>query len=853
MSAPPDNPRSAVQPEPALSWRVRAVERMRRWAALIARHRLRTAVVVCGTGVIATSLLSAAYYVMRQRQPVDPELAVRRGLTCLDAGQWEEARIWAARLWETPDLPRPLRVYPPFVQGAALAQEAESISQQAERRIVYRMAAQYLEEARDRRLPPAREAQGLYLLAIALFRGEEYAASLPALHAALEANRDREYELYSLLSSAYARQVPADFARAVDYQRLTLEDPGLSPAERDGALARLAEYFLELGDGDGCRATLETIGADSPELQQVWLLRGRLALWEAEQFARRIALGEATAKVGRDEACRAAMDWFDRVRELDGVSVSARQASYLAGVCRQQQGDDAAAKEAFERTVKLYYRTDEALAAGLALGELAQREGLVDTALATYLRVLAEIEDPALYRNPWLPLSELRGRLAAARLGFCESDDFAAADALVEAYRAVFPVDDATESLAQTQELWATALKRRAETQTRLLREATQGESREHYRRAADAYRQLAELRFATPNYPDYLLRSGQCYLQSQCFPLAIELMTKYLDHAPRKQAASALLGLGEAHAALGQYGQALAVLEELVHSFPKHPETYRARLLANFAHQELGQFAEAKQQLLDNLHHSELTPRSDLWRQSLFAYGGLIYREALAQEARSRLQGVDASDIDARQAGLRELRIAHDMFGEARGVLEEGAARYPDAEEVIEARYRIAESYRHAAKLPEKLLATELTASRRDELEQERRAYLQAAAREYRDVQRLLSGRQRTDLSELEEGVLRNACFARADVLSSLEEYDAAIDAYQIFTNQYRHAPESLEAFVRMADCYRRLQQPAEARGVLLQAEQVLTQLEDEADFLRTTRFDRDQWRQVLGWLSQL
>ena len=57
----------------------------------------------------------------------------------------------------------------------------------------------------------------------------------------------------------------------------------------------------------------------------------------------------------------------------------------------------------------------------------------------------------------------------------------------------------------------------------------------------------------------------------------------------------------------------------------------------------------------------------------------------------------------------------------------------------------------------------------------------------------------------------------------------------------------------MQIASCYRRLKRPSEARGTLEQARVVLQRIRPDADFLRTTRLDRQQWSELLGWLRTL
>src|SRR5690606_20456438 len=62
------------------------------------------------------------------------------------------------------------------------------------------------------------------------------------------------------------------------------------------------------------------------------------------------------------------------------------------------------------------------------------------------------------------------------------------------------------------------------------------------------------------------------------------------------------------------------------------------------------------------------------------------------------------------------------------------------------------------------------------------------------------------TELTEVEQAILRNAYFGRADALFDLERYEEAIRAYTMAANRYQNEPAALEAFVQIAGCHRRL-----------------------------------------------
>jgi len=166
---------------------------------------------------------------------------------------------------------------------------------------------------------------------------------------------------------------------------------------------------------------------------------------------------------------------------------------------------------------------------------------------------------------------------------------------------------------------------------------------------------------------------------------------------------------------------------------------------------------------------------------------------------------------------------------------------RYPTALQVVQARYWIAESYRHSALAPRRKLAVTNIETSRLALNRQITQELESALDEYQKLVTELSDEQELPRrSAVELSLLRNCYFGRADALYDLARYDEAILAYSAATNRYQHDPESLEAYVQIATCYRRLKRPNEARGTVEQARVVLQRIRPDADFLRTTRLDR-------------
>jgi tetratricopeptide (TPR) repeat protein len=116
-----------------------------------------------------------------------------------------------------------------------------------------------------------------------------------------------------------------------------------------------------------------------------------------------------------------------------------------------------------------------------------------------------------------------------------------------------------------------------------------------------------------------------------------------------------------------------------------------------------------------------------------------------------------------------------------------------------------------------------------------------------------LVARQEQQELSPVEQRVLRNCYFAEADALFDLQQYEDAIQAYASATNRYQHEPESLEAYLQIATCHRKLNRHSDSRRSLEQAKLVLNRIRQDADFLATTRYDRQEWSDLLNWLVTL
>jgi len=763
-----------------------------------------------------------------------------------EAGDYAEARKIAARLLTNTSAGYSDHGGAYFILGSITLQEADQQINPTKRQLLDLVAARYLEEARSRGIPQTREADSLWKLGRALHDAGRYARSVSILREALEIQPEKNARIHALLADGYLNLQPPRLAEALEHNRLYLAAPALSPPELDAGWLIEGRILLEQKDTAAASAAVSHVAPTSAAFPQAVILQGRILIEMLQASAMEPeAIAPAAATV---------LDQLNRLAGREGVLPAfAAQAQLLIGMLQQERGEREAAEAQFDRIRRSFFGQPEALAATIFHGDLIRRDRPQE-AVALYKRGLTQVAgtDEA-YNNVWLPADQFRSRLQTAVDDLAERAQYALALDLAEALIPPFSHTVAVERQATIHRAWARQLEERAEREKPQQAEATKAEARQHWRQAGALWRQLADLRMATRFYLEDLAAAADDLRRGQGYEQAEVVYRELLRQEPQQGEPEALVGLGETLMALGKIDDALTMLTRCRETYPKHPASYRARLLSSLALQDQGKLPEAQELLIDNLYRFSLTPQSSEWRDSLFALGTLLYRQALDLESRSRQAGVDRLEPESRRAGLALLEQSHAAFDEALRTLNEAVERYDKAPQAIEARYRIAEAHRHSAKLPRKRLAGVTIATSQAALMRQMQEQLQAAINQYSKLITQVSEQQDVQHWPTEAAILRNCYFGRADALFDLERYDEAIEAYSAATNRYQHDPESLEAYVQIASCHRRLGRLSEARGTLEQARVVLQRIRPDADFKGTTRLARQDWVHLLDWLRTL
>ncbi len=742
-------------------------------------------------------------------------------LETLDSGAYTEAHKMAKELQEQGTL-SPLEMGGPlFAMGAAACYEADS-TWSKRKTAHYLAASRYLEEARDRGLPPGRRPEALFLLGKSLYMSGQIPASRAALKEALRVSKRYKTEIHRLLADAYLNDAKPDLEKAMEQNTLHLADANLPRDERNKGLLQLAQIQFRLGKPEECVETLEKIPAKARNRADAIVIRGQLLIDEARAI-RADRNADSNAQLVARQKYKAAIKTLRVAQGHDTFGTNAtRKAMYLIGVCFEETGDYRAALSQFGRTRKLFPDSPEGLASSFQEAELSRQFGRDSAALAGYRLVLSKVTDPENYSNPWLSLGELQTRMLAAYTSYLNAEDFEDSLQLTKMFYPLFTRVRTTELTAQTYRTWGGSLLKKSKHPGASKVTELRHKGRAHLRRAGKVYARLAQMQSATRGYPDELWNSANAYMQGQDYSSAVRMLNEYLKNESRRRHGDALALLGEAMLSLGKIDKALEAFKECVEFHPRDAAAFRARLLASKAYLEKGDLSKSESLLEENLAGEGMTPKSEEWRDSLFTLGELLY-------------------IDRRYDGaIRRL--------------EEAVARYPDAPQTLEARYFAADSYFQSAKNAQGKLDNDIAESARNVHSKKIRELFSQSLKQYQAIRQTLTARNELgELTLLEKSILRNCSFYIANIYFSTGRYEEAIKAYSTTTNRYQNSPEVLDAYVQIASAYRRLGRPAEAKATLEQAKAVLKRISGTADFARTTNYDPEKWGEMLDWLGGL
>ncbi len=771
-------------------------------------------ILVCGNG--------AAWWMLSgESPPPPPPESIQDALLALDKGEFDDARRIVELVSANESADFDTWGGTPFVLAVADLYEREQ--QQAETSLAeeVRICA-LLQVAQQRGFPKGREAQGLYLLGRCLAQTGQFAAAREVLEGAQKAGAPAK-AVQLPLAEAWSVDPRPNLAKARGALDAYLSDQTLTETERQWGLVELARQQLGQGDLAGCRTTLGSFDPAQHVVPAAQLLVGRAALAEARTLPVAAAAPTDVAQEDpRTERYQSALEALRKVTGQDRAAMAWRRLSmYFIGACLAELGETDNAIIQFGRLRKQFSTSYEALIAGLDEAELLRGKGRDDEAIGLMATVFRQLPPAEEIDHPHLPDLAPRERLRRDFDEYLQRRDYGSAIKLLNAGAPALGEETAWELKASVYQQWGRSLLLAAEKESAKDREPLELEGRRRMRQAGGAFQELAKVHFANRKYPDDIWNSAESFDAGRDFAHAAEQYRSYIQFNTPRRRAEALFGLAGALLADGRLAEALDAVSEAIRTYPRNPGVYAARLLASRIYAELGDGAHAEAMLRANLEGGQLAPESNEWRDSLFALGTLLYREGRPAEALTPLN--------------------------------EAVRRWPSVPQAVDAYYLMAECCRQRGEqLRDSATATSVPSERTARL-REVDALVATALEHYDRVRAQLE--QRSDrelLPAIDQATLRNCYFGRGAMLQQLARYEEAVQAFADATNRYQFAPEALDAYVQAAECLRRLDRPADARGTLEQAKVALARIAANANFESTTNHTRAEWTETLEWLSQ-
>lgn len=574
------------------------------------------------------------------------------------------------------------------------------------------------------------------------------------------------------------------------------EDPGLSVEQRQWIAAREAELQLAAG---------------YPEQALTHLLRSIQRLSGAEGAGRAellLLLAETYFELGRfDDALRQ----IDRAQALvDEASSLAGEAHLLAGRIHHMQGDLEDARDLFTVVVSDFAGSDASLTAQLSLAEVNAAMANTDAALEAYETVVGRLEQGKQTRDVTRPIvtesmmrqqrerffrEDFRTSLRYARLALRLND------------QSVPP--EVYEAMARAHRRMAEELLSDQEGEPLDLREVdpvTRAEARAHLAAAGERFLDHARATLLTDDeaFADSLWLAADSFDRAGEADRAIAAFSEFNEGRPEDpRQPAALLRLGQAHLAMGDFNAARTFFAQLIDMHPSSNEAVRAYVPLARTHlleapEDEQRRREARRLLEAVVGGRMLAPEAPEYRQALIELGRLHLEEGRLREAIRRLT--------------------------------EAVERYDEQEPMAGVKYSLAEAHRRRAGEIAASLGDAMPENERQEREQRRRERLERAMALYDEVRRELESRDARRLGPLDRTRLRNALFYRADAAFDLQDYDAAIRHYDAAAQRYADDPASLVAMIQIVNAYVAKGAWREAATANERARQRLEQLPDKA-----------------------
>lgn len=343
---------------------------------------------------------------------------------------------------------------------------------------------------------------------------------------------------------------------------------------------------------------------------------------------------------------------------------------------------------------------------------------------------------------------------------------------------------------------------------------------RAYWSGAAENYEHAADLvKYDEPHTVELLWSASDAYDRAGRIGSLRRVLEQFVrGRADDPRMPQALLKLGQACEALGDFRAALTTYDELIDRYPKLQEAIRAQVLKAGVCIALGEdrYRAAEEILTGLLEGDDIGPDAPAFRDALLALCELLYHER--------------------------------RYGEAISRLGDFLTLYPEDPERVRAHFMVADAYRRSA---HDLLASVAEGEAGADVEATGRERLRQAADLF--AQLLQDAEDTETRDEALALYTRLALFYRGDCLFELNEPQSLEEALATYRNaaaRYAGQPGALAAHVQIANIQLQRGNVIEAARAVEKARWLLRSI-PKGSFTRAGAGDRDEWERFLSVVS--
>lgn len=805
---------------------------------------------IIGGGAIGLVTALGVVFLLLNNRPLPPAEQLEVSCRMIEEGRWDIPMAVGEGLSlgsEEESLEYQSRLA--FVQGAARVLQINENREYPDAQNLLTKASEKLAFSDKVGFPLGHRDTGAYLLAWSYFHSRQWNAAMPALEKALALCPNRRQEVMEMMIQVHLNRSIPEFDKAHETLEEWLSQPSLSQEFKRYVELLKAEVFFRAARYDDAKAIVNSIPKNSAHYHAAQLLNGRILLNLGN-----IQLDKDGLQVGTNEQLEDALEVLRTLLLSADVPANVkRQASYFSGRAMRRTGRLREALSTFTAIRQRSPKSPEAIASGIEEAEILLSSKNAEGAIKTLENVARDCTLSGEFEQQYITRQVYETRLFAMTDHLRKQKDFENLVRMAAAMEKLISPSDAKRMQAEAYRDWALDLQARLDRPVGLLK-PLEKMPKDAWKTAGEKYAELAQLELIQSDYPDIAWETAGCFRQAELLNESNDWLRRFLRAARRELQPTGLFQLASNHFDLGELDKAIYPVEALLRDYPEHPLSYPGRLLAARIYGERDQLDKSSELLIQNLYDGDLSPESDVWRESLLELGKLLYREADITHLKATSQGSDWTDQN--DPRVKILKESFERMMDSADRLRESVRRYRDDTRSLQSQYLAGRALMQAAKWPETMVNSGLVTleSQRRQLSQQGRDLLQSALDEFQDLRfRLNEMQERESLSVLHMGLLRSAFFGEADCLFMLERFDEALTAYRSAASRFLNRPEALEALTQVARCQYKLNRPDEAKRTLAQAEQVLQRIpaEHDAEFSRRTRYDRGQWKAALAWLK--